>query len=42
MLAAVETDIVYHRTARWDKDRKRKPGKAASQAEQSQAEQESQ
>ena len=25
-----ETDVVHHRTARWEKDRKRKPGKAAS------------
>ena len=31
MLAAVETDIVYHRTARWEEDRKRKPGKVANQ-----------
>ena len=30
MLAAVETDIVYHRAARWEKDRKRKPGKAVN------------
>ena len=30
MLAAVETDIVYHRAARWGKDRKRKPGKAVN------------
>ena len=30
MLTAVETDIVYHRAARWEKDRKRKPGKAVN------------
>ena len=32
MFAAVETDIVHHRTARWEKDSQRKPGKPASQA----------
>ena len=31
MFAAVETDIVHHRTARWEKDSQRKPGKPASQ-----------
>ena len=31
MLTAVETDIVYHRAARWEEDRKRKPGKVANQ-----------
>ena len=38
MFAAVETDIVHHRTARWEKDSQRKPGKPASQAGQSRAE----
>ena len=31
MFAAVETDIVHHRAARWEEDRKRKPGKVANQ-----------
>ena len=31
MLAAVETDIVYHRAARWEEDWNRKPGKVANQ-----------
>ena len=30
MLTAVETDIVYHRAARWEEERKRKPGKTVS------------
>ena len=31
MCAAVATDVVHHRTARWEKDSQRKPGKQASQ-----------
>ena len=30
MFAAIETDVVHHRTARWEKDSQRKPGKPAS------------
>ena len=30
MCAAIETDVVHHRTARWEKDSQRKPGSAAS------------
>ena len=31
MCAAVETDIVHHRAARWEEDRNRKPGEVANQ-----------
>ena len=31
VFAAVETDIVHHRAARWEEDRKRKPGEVANQ-----------